>query len=210
MSNRKIFASLVCLTLLIAATFGVRAFAEDKPAAGDASAMKGMTPEMMAEMAALSKPGPQHAQLAKYVGDFKADVQMWMDPSQPPMKSEGKLHNEMALGGKFLMGTYEGTFMDQPFHGMSCSGYDNGKKKWTNGWVDDMSTGTMYAEGDADESGKTITLTAEMYCPQTKGLMKVREITKFVDDDHMTYEMHMPGPDGKEMKCMEINYTRVK
>ena len=166
---------------------------------------------MMAEMQRVGTPGPQHAMLAKYAGDFTAECTMWMDPAQPPTKSTGKLHQEMALGGRYLMGNFDGDMMGQPFKGMTCTGYDVGKKKWFNGWIDDMSTGLMFAEGDADASGKTVTLIAgEMYCPQTKGMIKGREVNKFIDDDTMVMEMYTPGPDGKEMKSMEITYKRVK
>ena len=116
----------------------------------------------------------------------------------------------MVLGGRYLMGNYEGDFMGSPFHGMSCTGYDNGKKKYSSGWIDDMSTGMMVAEGEADASGKKVELTGECYCPQTKGMMTMRQILTFVDDNTMKMEMHGPGPDGKEMKMMEITYTRVK
>ena len=52
----------------------------------------------------------------------------------------------MSLGDRYLMGNYEGTMMDKPFHGMSCSGYDNVKKVYFSGWIDDMSTGMMAAD----------------------------------------------------------------
>ena len=180
---------------------------ENKPAKAAAAAP---SPEDMMKMMELAKPGPQHAQLAKYVGEFNAEVSMWMDPSQPPAKSTGKLKNEMALGGRFLMGNYEGNFMGNPFHGMSCTGYDNGEKKYFSAWIDDMSTGCMMTKGTADESGKVLTLTGEAYCAPANGMMKMTQIMTMVDDDHMKFEMRGPGPDGKEMKMMEISYTRVK
>ena len=40
--------------------------------------------------------------------------------------------------------------------------------------------------------------------------MKMKMVTKTIDDDHETFEMYMIGPDGKEMKGMTIEYTRRK
>jgi len=206
----------VAVMMFVSASALVRAddmAKEAKPAAEKSAGEKSAAPsqdEMMKQMMEIGTPGPEQAQLAKYVGEFTAEVSMWMDPSQPPSKSTGKLKNEMVLGGRYLMGNYEGEFMGKPFHGMSCTGYDKGKKKYFSGWIDDMSTGCMMTEGEADASGKKLTLSGECYCPQTNGMMTMRQVMTMVDDDHMKFEMYGPGPDGKEMKHMEIVYTRVK
>ena len=208
-------ALIVSLSLALAALVATVARSQDqKPAASDAkTAAASDQPDqaaMMAEMARIATPGPQQAALAKYAGDFNADVQMWMAPGAPPMKSTGKQKNEMALGGRYLIGNFDGEFMGKPFHGMSCTGYDVGKQKWFTAWIDDMSTGMMAAEGTGDDAGKNITVTCQSYCPQTKGMMNVRQVMHLVDENTMTTEMYMPGPDGKEMKGMEIKYTRAK
>ena len=40
--------------------------------------------------------------------------------------------------------------------------------------------------------------------------MKLRQTFKIVDDNNQVMEMYGAGPDGKEMKMMEIKYTRKK
>ena len=40
-------------------------------------------------------PGEQHKMMAKSVGDWKADVSTMMNPTQPPMKSQATVHNEI-------------------------------------------------------------------------------------------------------------------
>jgi hypothetical protein len=207
---------IVCLSLGIGIGLVVSKVArsQEKPAAPAAPAAaateKPDEAAMMAEMMRLSTPGPQHAALAKYAGDFIAEVTMWMEPGAPPQKSTGKQKNEMALGGRYLLGTFDGEFMGKPFRGMSCTGYDNGKQKWCSAWIDEMSTGLMASEGPGDDAGKNVALSCQMYCPQTKGLITVREVMKLVDADTMTIEMYGPGPDGREFKTMEIKYTRAK
>jgi hypothetical protein len=192
------FACVACLMLAPAAR------AEDMPATQPAHA----DAAMMEEMARLSTPTAEHAMLKKYVGDFTADVTMYH--GDQPAKSIGTLHNEMALGDRFLMGTYEGDFMGQPFQGMSCTGYDVGKQKYFSAWIDSMSTALMYATGEASEDGKTLTLTCEMYCPLNKDVVNFRQIWTFIDDDTFKMEMHGPMPGGDEVKMMEITYTRNK
>ena len=55
--------------------------------------------------------------------------------------------------------------------------------------------------GTAD--GKTLNLSA-------LGATSFRSTWKMSGDDKMTVEMFGPGADGKEMKFMEIAYTRAK
>jgi hypothetical protein len=49
----------------------------------------------------------------------------------------------------------------------------------------------------------------EMICPQTKDPYKKRSVIKLVDHDRHSMEMFFTGPDGKEVKNMEIQYERI-
>lgn len=175
-------------------------------------AAKPSAEEMQAMMEKMGAPAAEHAKLAKYAGNFTADVQMWMDPAAPPTQSTGKATNEMILGGRHLKQTFEGDMMGKPFHGIGFSGYDTLKKQWYSTWMDDMSTGFMFMESgvDTDAAGKTIKLSGEMMCPMTGKVEKFRDVTTFIDDDTYKFEMWGPGMDGKEHKSMEIVYKRVK
>jgi hypothetical protein len=119
------------------------------------------------------------------------------------------------MDGRYVTGEYSGSFKmpgadgkmkDMNFKGMSMDGYDNAKKKFVSGWVDNMGTGIMITEGTLDEATKAITYTGEFeMAPGMK--FKVREIIKFTDKDHMAMEYFEDRGQG-EMKSMEINYTR--
>jgi hypothetical protein len=43
-----------------------------------------------------------------------------------------------------------------------------------------------------------------------KKTVKVKSQATVVDDDHQTYEMWSPAPDGKMFKSLEVQYTRKK
>ena len=62
-------------------------------------------------------------------------------------------------------------------------------------------------EGAASDDGKTITLQGSHKDP-TWGVMKHRAVWKFVDANTQIFEMYHKGKDGKQMKMMEITYTR--
>ncbi len=52
-------------------------------------------------------------------------------------------------------------------------------------------------------------MTSDQYHPGTKAPMEKRSLITLKDKDHHTMEMFFTGPDGTEMKGMEIQYTRA-
>jgi len=100
----------------------------------------------------------------------------------------------------------DGKLMDVEFKGMAVEGYDNAKKKFVSSWVDNMGTGIMNSEGTYDAGSSTFTYAAE-YEPMPGMKTKVREVLKVTDNDHRTMEF-FEDRGGKEVKTMEINYTR--
>lgn len=153
-------------------------------------------------------PGPMHQLLAKGVGEWKADITMWMDPSQPPTTSQGTSTGEMIMDGRYFQGKYEGTYNGQPMHGMEISGYDNAKKEFFSTWIDNFGTGIMHLKGTYDEAAKTLNYAGTMTDPMGNEV-KVREVMKYLDDYTMHFEMYMEQQ-GSEFKTMEIKYTKVR
>ena len=71
-----------------------------------------------------------------------------------------------------------------------------------------MSTSIIMSEGTYDPATKTFTYTAEEeMMPGMK--TKVREVIKLVDNNHHTLEW-FEDRGGKEVKTMQIDYTRKK
>ena len=210
MKNRRnifLFAgslALVCLSLGAAA-----AFADDKAKAAAKPAAPSQD-EMMKAWAAVAAPGEAHKKLEPVVGSFTVATKMWMDPSKPPEATSGTSENKWALGGRFVEQRVEGTAMGQPFSGVGYTGYDNYKKKYVGSWMDTMGTMIMSSTGTADASGKKLTFWSTMDDVMTQKTMKVKSMVTIVDNDHHTYEMWAPGPDGKMFKSLEVQYTRKK
>jgi hypothetical protein len=70
-----------------------------------------------------------------------------------------------------------------------------------------MSTGLMVSEGTCDDKG-ACTFTGSWNDPVTKGKVNARMTTRWTSPNVEVFEMYTPGPDGKEMKMMEITYTK--
>ncbi|MGO8928920.1 MAG: DUF1579 domain-containing protein [Limisphaerales bacterium] len=175
--------------------------------------------QMMATMMELAKPGENHKLLEGLVGTWTYMSKFWMnpDPSAPPMEYPGKTVRKPIMGGRYVQAEHsgkmqmpgaDGRMMDTEFKGMEITGYDNVKKKFASSWVDNMGTGIMQSEGTYDPATKTLTYTAEYeMMPGMK--TKMRELLKIIDSDHHTMEYY-EDRGGKEVKVMEIAYTRQK
>jgi hypothetical protein len=183
------------------------ALAEDKPAAAAAGMDEA---EMMKKWMEIATPGEPHKMLEQLTGVWDTTLKSWMDPSAPPTESKGVTRSEMVLGGRYLHQTFEGTFMDQPFHGLGYTGYDNYKKQYIGVWMDTMSTTMMASTGTADASGKKLSFTGSMDDFMTGKVCEFKEVLTVVDADHHSFEMWAPAPSGEVFKNMEIHYTRKK
>ena len=165
---------------------------------------------MMKNWQAYMTPGEAHKMMAAANGSWDADITMWMSPDAPPSKSTGTTVNEMILGGRYQQSKHTGSFNNMPFEGISTLAYDNHKKVYLSTWIDNMGTGIMTMEGTWDAATNTMNCKGKMVDPATGKEMDVRETFRMIDNDNQVMEMFCNGPDGKEMKTMEIKYTRKK
>ncbi len=172
---------------------------------------------MMKQMMELSKLNENHKLLADLAGTWDYTVKMWMAPEMPPSESKGTAVRKAVMDGRYFtldvsgkiqMPGPDGKMKDFNFKGMGLEGYDNAKKKFVSTWSDNMITGIMMSEGTYDSATKTFTYTGETeMMPGMKS--KVRETVKVTDKDHHTFE-YFEDRGGKDVKTMEINYTRKK
>lgn len=191
--------TLICLCLVISPSLAV---AKDKK---QEKQMDMQT--MMDTYTKLATPGEPHKQFASLAGSWTTKTKHWMEPNKPPTESTGSCEQKMLLGGRFLQQECTGDMMGQPFTGIGVNGYDNHTKKYVGTWMDSMGTGIYYMEGTASADGKTITQKGQ-YDDPLEGRMKLRGVTKIMDNNTETFEMYGTGKNGKEMKMMEIIYTR--
>ncbi len=198
---KKLFSFFVALLII---TSSALTFAQEKEEMG------GMDQQAMMEAWQKSMtPGPMHELLSHHVGEWKAEVTMWMDPSQPPTTTEATSVCESMLGGRYFKTTHTGMMMGMPFEGFEINGYDNVKQKFFNFWIDNMGTGMMTSEGTYDEATKTFTYKGMMIDPISGMDMNVKSVINITDNDNSTYEMYVEQGE-QEMKTMEIKYTRTK
>lgn len=191
------------LVVVAGFTLAGAAPASDKKKAGP--------PDEKAAMEAMTKastPGDAHKKLDALAGKFTVKSKMWMDPSKPPEESSGAAERKWIMGNRYLQESYQGTFMGQPFEGMGIQGYDNVTKKYFGSWIDSGSTSMTLARGTM--SGNAIQYKGMMSDPMAGKEVPYSMKMVIKDNDNHMLEMWGPGPGGKEMKWMELSYTRAK
>jgi len=195
---RLLYASFVCLCLMMTASLSIAK--EKKTTRKDPQAM-------MEEYKKLATPGEPHKQLASLAGSWTTKTKEWMEPGKPPTEATGTAEMRMVLDGRFLQQEYSSTMMGQPYSGIGTTAYDNLRKKYVTTWIDSMGTGIFTMEGTGSPDGKTITMKGQHPKPDG-GQMTHRAVWKIVDDNTQIFEMYGTHDHGKEMKMMEIAYTR--
>jgi hypothetical protein len=185
---------------------GLVASAQEKPAQKSKKAAPMDEKAMMEMMEKMGAPGEAHQKLEAVVGTFDVKVKMWMDPSKPPEESTGTSENTWVLGNRYVQMKHQGTMMGKPFNGIGYTGYDNVTKQYIGTWMDDMSTGMMVSKGSM--TGNVMTSTATAPDMMTGKMATYKEKVTVTDNDHHTFEMWGPAPNGKTYKMLEIEYTR--
>lgn len=169
---------------------------------------KQMDPQATMEMyQKLATPGEPHKLFATLAGSWTTTTKEWMEPGKPPTESTGTVEMKMLLDGRFLQQDFSGHMMGQSYSGIGTTGYDNLRKRYVSMWIDTMGTGIFLMEGTASADGKTITLKGQHDEPGG-GQMKHRAIWKILDNNSQTFEMYGTHHGQKEMKFLEIVYTR--
>ena len=201
--------SVILLSVLFLLAIG--AIAQEK--AAPAKEQPAVDPQMQAMMAAVEKfgtPGPEHKILLDGVGEWDLESKVWMDPSAPPTVVKGKAVHRAILGGRYVQYDMEGEMLGRPYTGYGITGYDRYNKKYVSLWLDNWGTGFYMTEGTADAEGKVRTETGSWDDYMTGQKMNVKSVYTRLGKDKLTMEMYMIQPDGKEMKTMELTYTRKK
>jgi hypothetical protein len=162
-------------------------------------------PALAQESPPVPQPGPEHARLKTLEGTW--DAKMIMPGSTETIPAVATYKSE--CGGLWLASDFRCDSPAFKFHGKGLDGYDTAKKKYVGVWVDSMSTGFLTMEGTHDEKTKTSTMIGQGPNEQGK-LVKMKNVTKMIDDDHHTFQMYMIGDDGKETLAFTIEYTRRK
>ena len=184
----------VTLAAAVALGWAGRSVFSDDPPAQPA----GPSPEDWMKFA---QPGEEQTRLKALVGEWNAHVKMTEDGKVT--ETEGTTSMTMILGDRYLLQEAHGSFGGQPFEGRGLIGFDKGSKRWVSTWIDTMSTGILFGEGEETVKGASWSFKSTFNGPT--GPIAMRDVVTVVSDKALKWESYMGGAD-KPM--MTIDFTR--
>lgn len=159
---------------------------------------------------AAAAPGPMHAHLARFEGEWNVSGAWRMEADAEWTPFEAVATSELVMGGRYLTESFSSDFMGMSFEGRATLGYDNLRGEYTSIWIDNMSTGTMIGTGSANEDGTLITLSGEhsdVMSGEAHKWFQLRYTS--VSENENTFEtLTKTTPEGEAWVSMKLNYTR--
>jgi hypothetical protein len=187
-------SAIVILVGLLAAAAGVRP-AEDPSDAGPKS----------------SGACKEHQWLQPLVGEWTYESEGIVDPSQPPVKSQGTA-SARALGGIWLVAETDGKAPNGvAMKGILTLGYDPERKKYVATFISSCMSRLWTYEGSLDEAGKILTLETDGPNPSTPGkTTRYKDTYEVKGSDHWVQTSFALTDDGKWFRFATVNYRRKK
>lgn len=156
-----------------------------------------------------SRPAPEHDVLDTLWGKWHFAVKIQADDGDVEVISLNADYR-WELGGRFLIGSYDGYIDGQRFQAREILGYDSFRGEYRSFWVDNNSTAFTLASGKYDARKRTLTF--EGVQDDVEKNLRDQPFTvsyRFVDHDRFDVEVWRPGPDGKMVKGTTVNATRI-
>jgi hypothetical protein len=115
-----------------------------------------------------------------------------------------------ALGGRFLVGGFDGYIDGGFFQAREILGYDSYRSEYRSVWVDNNTTAFTMSTGEYIARTRTLTFKGV----QDNVEKDVRDepftfVYRFVDKDHFQIEVWRPNPAGKMVKGTTVSATRM-
>jgi hypothetical protein len=113
------------------------------------------------------------------------------------------------MGGLWLVFDLESGDPPTNFRGHGLLGYDTQKHKFVGVWVDPSTSAVQLSEGDADATGKVITMRGTMPDDFNTGVQAVtRQISRIVDADTKEFEVWRDAEGQESQRIALIRYRR--
>jgi hypothetical protein len=202
------------MVLLAAALAGGAALAQEKKELPGSTAKAGTASgdahkdKLLHNITRAAAPGAQHKLLEPLVGKWITQSKQWLgDPK--PESATGHAEVKSILGGRFVEEHYDSVIFGKPYQGQTVIGYDTRSKKFVSTWIDTWGTWITVEEGNADATGKILTLTSQDYDETGAKTRPVKFVYNIDSNDHhvmRVYEMLQ----GKETLTMEVDYKKTK
>ncbi len=155
-----------------------------------------------------SKPTPHHDVLDNLWGKWHYAVTIESDKG-PSEAITLDADYRWALGGRFLVGRFDGYVDGHLFQAREILGYDSFRGEYRSVWVDNKTTAFTLATGEYDALTKTLTFNGVQDDVENNLRdQPFRFVYSFVDNDHFQIQIWRPGPGGKMVMGTSVTATR--
>jgi hypothetical protein len=153
----------------------------------------------------------EHKWLQQLVGEWTYESEGIVDPSQPPVKSQGT-ESARALGGIWLIAESNSKAPNgASMKGILTLGYEPEKKKYLATFISSGMTRLWTYEGTLDETEKSLTLESQGPDPSTpEKSTKYKDVYEIKGTDHWVITSSILAADGKWFRYATVNYWRKK
>lgn len=169
-------------------------------------------PDEGAAWMSFGQPGPEHARLAAYAGEWRQRNSIWPFPGAPEMVFDSTSSFTPIFGGRYLHQRMQGGMEMQgltvEFAGEGWFGFDNFRQRHVFVWIDNSTTMVMQGDGAVDEQGR-IVYEGALPDPVAGGLVPFRAILWKEGEDRFIFDNLGRMPDGSWHLKMRAVSTRA-
>lgn len=163
----------------------------------------------MVQMMELATPGQQHADLMALAGDWEVRYRYRMGADAPWEESTATMKQQVAVGGRWLIGKWNGSIAGMQFDGLQIMGYDKLRGEYVSHWLDSMSTWMVSSAGNYT-SANELDMRGSMVDAITPEGRPYRSVTTFLGADGYRTVMYDTIPPHGEIPVMEMTFSRKK
>lgn len=158
----------------------------------------------------LPQPTAEHTRLQERVGSWDVACSFYMDPSQPPLETQGRERVE-AFGQFWTIGLFETEMMGMPFQGRGTIGYDPLAEHYVTTWIDTMMPHLYVFTGKYDAAGRVLEMEGEgPDCTVAGRIARYRTREERRSADEHVFEMFMQTAGGEWVKNFTHVYRRAR
>ncbi len=156
-----------------------------------------------------SMPTAHHDLLDRLWGKWIYDVTVPGAPGEKPLRANLTADYTWILGGRFLIGRYDGYVDGELFKGREILGYDAFRGEYRSLWIDNNTTAFTLSTGHYDREKDILTFEGTQDdVERNLRAQKFRHIYRFGDDERFVMEVWRPGSNGKMAKGTVVTATR--
>ncbi len=166
------------------------------------------------EQLKLTKPGPEHEELARYAG--KWDVEVSLGSGASAMIYRGTAENRMTVGGRFLQMEYQAKGQADSMEGIFTVGFDPRHQRHTLIAMDSFGTYFVTSQGQREAKSGKIRMLGSDDDPMMKAMGFTKEFVHVLDlrsADEFAVEVWFVDtrtPARREFKYMDYSFKRKK